>query len=307
MQNKLDKKYYVWIWLGLVFASFVRNIYSIYSDIAYDIANSYTKALLLYDVIMMIISYGLLPVVITFVEALVLYYITARRHSNYISRNDFCYWIMLFTIGPHVLIGIIECFAILNPTVYVVTQFVLNPLVYPLVYLLMFIFIFDKQYHLNPVERNNSFSILATIYMVFYGIEYFFGNITIVSLGSDSETYNSVMSELSSMFDVSFMTLSDPLIICSAIAICIFFAYLITVIVLGVYYKKQAQAFRNEDTRDGYYQAHPEINRGYHISVMTCLILLMSLKESIPKVVEMTIRQTMFLTNSIFNISKTAT
>lgn len=264
MQNKLDKKYYVWIWLGLIFASFVRNIYSIYSSISYDIANSYTKALMLYDVIMMIISYGLLPVVSTFIEALVLYYIAARRHSNYISRNDFCYWVMLFTIGPHVLIGIVECFAILNPTVYIVTQLVLNPLIYPLVYLLMFIFIFDKQYNLNPVERNNSFSILATVYMIVYGIEYFFGNITIVSLGSDSETYNSVMAELSSTFGLSFMSLSEPLIICSAIAICIFFAYLITVIVLGTYYKKQAQAFRNEDTRDGYYQAHPETNRGYH-------------------------------------------
>lgn len=264
MQNKLDKKYYVWIWLGLVFASFVRNIYSIYSDIVFDIANSYTKALLFYDVIMMIISYGLLPVIVTFVASLLLYYITARRHSNYVSRNDFCYWVMLFTIGPHVLIGIVECFAILNPTVYVATQLVLNPLLYPLAYLMMFIFIFDKQYKLNPVERNNSFSVLATIYMVFYGLEYLFGNLTIVSLGSDSETYNEVMSELSGMFDLSFMALSEPMITCSAIAICIFFAYLITVIVLGVYYKKQAQAFRSEDTRDGYYQSHPEINRGYH-------------------------------------------
>lgn len=264
MQNKLDKKYYVWIWLGLVFASFVRNIYSIYSDIASDVANSYTKALLLYDVLTMIIGYGALPVVITFVASLVLYSITARRHSNYISRNDFCYWVMLFTIGPHVLIGIVECFAILNSTIYIVTQLVLTPLLYPLAYLLMFIFIFDKQYHLNPVERNNSFSILATIYMVFYGIEYFFGNITIVSLGSDYETYNYIMSEMYSVFGVSFMNLSEPLVTCSAIAICIFFAYLITVIVLGTYYKKQAQAFRNEDTRDSYYQAHPEINRGYH-------------------------------------------
>lgn len=263
MQNKLDKKYYVWIWLGLIFASFIRNIYSIYSEVSSDIASNYTKALMFYDVIMMIISYGLVPVVITFVASLLLYYITARRHSNYVSRNDFCYWIMLFTIGPHVLIGIIECFAILNPTIYLVTQLVLNPLLYPIAYLLMFIFIFDKQYHLNPVERNNSFSILATIYMVFYGLEYFFGNIAIVSLGSDSETYNEIMSELSSVFSVGYMSLSEPMLTCSMIAICIFFAYLITAIVLGAYYKKQAQAFRNEDTRDGYYQAHPDINKGY--------------------------------------------
>lgn len=265
MQNKLDKKYYVWIWLGLVFASFVRNIYSIYSEILVDIASGYTKALMLYDVIMMIISYGLLPVVATFVEALVLYYITARRHSNYISRNDFCYWIMLFTIGPHVLIGIIDCFAILEPAVRIGTLFVADAVLYPLAYLLMFIFIFDKQYHLNPVERNNSFSILATIYMVFYGLEYFFGCLTIASLGSDTSIIQEVLAELLLFApNVNVSALSDPLIICSAIAICIFFAYLITVIVLGVYYKKQAQAFRNEDTRDGYYQSHPEINRGYH-------------------------------------------
>lgn len=264
MQNKLDKKYYVWIWLGLIFANFVRNIYGIYSDITYDIANNYTKGAMFYDVILMLLEYGLLPVVITFVLALILYYITARRHSNYISRNDFCYWVMLFTIAPHVLIGIVECFAILSPTVYIVTQLVLNPLLYPLAYLMMFIFIFDKQYHFNPVERHNSFSVLATVYMIFYGLEYFFGNIAIVSLGSDADSYNELMAEFSSMFGVEVMSFSEPMVTCSAIALCIFFAYLITVIVLGAYYKKQAQAFRDEDTRDGYYQAHPDVNRGYH-------------------------------------------
>lgn len=263
MQNKLDRKYYVWIWLGLIFASFIRNIYSIYSEILGDIASNYTKALMFYDVIMMIISYGLLPVVVTFVSALVLYYITARRHSNYLSRNDFCYWVMLFTIGPHVLIGIIECFAILEPAVRIGTIFVADAVLYPFAYLMMFIFIFDKQYHFNPVERNNSFSVLATIYMIFYGLEYFFGGLTIVSLGTDTSIALEVLEELLLFApNVNVSSLIDPLTICGAIAICVFFAYLITVIVLGVRYKKQAAEFRDSDTRDAYYQTHQ--NRGYH-------------------------------------------
>lgn len=262
MQNKLDKKYYVWIWLGLIFACLLRNTFMFYTGIKSDIAESYTKGMLFYDIVMMLVIDGALPAAITFVLALIMYYIAARRHSNYVSRNDFCYWVMLFTIGPKVLTGIVECFAILDPSVYVVTSTLFDAILYPLVYLLMFIFILDKQYNLNPVERNNSFSILATVYMIVYGIGTFFGNLTIVSIGSDIDSYNEIMAELSEVLGDSWtFEMSNTQIICSAIAICVFFAYLITVIVLGTQYKKQAAAFRNDDTRETYYQTHQ--NRGY--------------------------------------------
>lgn len=263
MQNKLDKKYYVWIWLGLIFACLVRNIFTFYSDIKSDIAENYTKAMMLYDIVMMLVIDGALPAAITFVLALIMYYIAARRHSNYVSRNDFCYWVMLFTIGPKVLTGVVECFAILDPSVYIVTSTLFDAVLYPLAYLLMFIFILDKQYNFNPVERNNSFSILATVYMIVYGIGAFFGNLAIVGIGSDIDSYNEIMAELSEVLGDSWtFEMSNTQIICSTVAICVFFAYLITVIVLGAHYKKQAAAFRNDDTREDYYQTHQ--NRGYH-------------------------------------------
>lgn len=264
MQNKIDKKYYVWIWLGLVFACFVRNVFSIYGDISAMIEGHYVAAAVLSNVISMLISYGLAPTLVTFVLALITYYIGARRHSNYVSRNDFCYWVMIFTIAPHVLIGIVECFAILNLNVYLVTSIVLEAVLYPLSYLLMFIFIFAKRYNFNPVEKSNSFSILSTVYMVLYGIGTLGGNVSIMSYGSNQDAYNEIMQEFSQMFGTDLtMQVSDAMMICSSIAVCVFFAYLVTVIVLGVHYKKEANEFRSEDTRDRYYQAHPDFNRAY--------------------------------------------
>lgn len=83
MQNKIDKKYYVWIWLGLIFATFVRNIYPIYLDIESMIAQA-SRLNTLSGVVSIVFGYGLVPAVVTFVLALILYYIAARRHANYV-------------------------------------------------------------------------------------------------------------------------------------------------------------------------------------------------------------------------------
>ena len=161
MQNKIDKKYYVWIWLGLIFATFVRNVFPIYSQINGMLAKA-SRLSTLSGVFSIVFSYGLIPAAVTFLLALILYYITARRHVNYIGRNDFCYWVMIFTAVPRVIAGIVESFAILNPNVYVFTSTVLDALLLPASYLTMFLWIFAKKYKLNPVEKRNSFATLST-------------------------------------------------------------------------------------------------------------------------------------------------
>ena len=81
MQNKIDKKYYVWIWLGLIFATFVRNVFPIYSQINGMLAEA-SRLSTLSGVFSIVFSYGLIPAAVTFLLALILYYITARRHVN---------------------------------------------------------------------------------------------------------------------------------------------------------------------------------------------------------------------------------
>ena len=256
MQNKIDKKYYVWIWLGLIFATFVRNVFPIYMQIG-DMLNEASRLNTLSGVFSIVFSYGLIPAAVTFLLALILYYITARRHVNYISRNDFCYWVMIFTAVPRVIVGIVESFAILNPNVYVFTSTVLDALLLPASYLTMFLWIFAKKYKLNPVEKRNSFATLSTIYMIFYGIGVLGENLTIVALGADKELASELadyLSQLGYIVD----TISTPLqTVSSAIAICVFAAYLVEVIVLAILFRKKSDEFRNEDTRDAYFEKHP--------------------------------------------------
>lgn len=256
MQNRIEKKYYVWIWLGLIFATFVRNIFPIYSEIN-NMLGEASKLATLQGVLSIVFSYGLIPAVVTFVLALILYYITARRHANYISRNDFCYWVMIFTAVPRAIAGVIESFAILNANVYVFGSTVLDALLLPASYLTMFLWIFVKKYKLNPVEKRNSFSVLSTVYMVFYGIGVLGTNLAIVALGTDKELASEV-AEYLRQFGYIVNTISSPLqTISSAIAICVFIAYLIAVIVIGILFRKKSEEFRNEDTRDAYFEKHP--------------------------------------------------
>lgn len=237
MQNKIDKKYYVWIWLGLIFATFVRNVFPIYSQINGMLAEA-SRLSTLSGVFSIVFSYGLIPAAVTFLLALILYYITARRHVNYISRNDFCYWVMIFTAVPRVIVGIVESFAILNPNVYVFTSTVLDALLLPASYLTMFLWIFAKKYKLNPVEKRNSFATLSTIYMIFYGIGVLGENLTIVALGADKELASELADYLSQLGYIV-GTISTPLqTVSSAIAICVFAAYLVAVIVLAILFRK---------------------------------------------------------------------
>lgn len=261
MQNKIDKKYYVWIWLGLIFATFVRNVYPIYLDIE-SMMTQASRLGTLSGVFSIVFSYGLLPVVVTYLLALILYYIAARRHANYISRNDFCYWTMIFTAAERLIVGIIESFAILNANVYIVTSTVLETLLLPAAYLVMFLWIFANKYKLNPVEKRNSFAILATIYMIFYGISVLGENLLIVSIGTDKQLA-SELSELLSQWGYVVGAITTPIqTVSSAIAICVFFAYLVAVIVLSVLFRKQADEFRDTDTREQYFAKHPSGN-GY--------------------------------------------
>ncbi len=260
MQNKIDRKYYVWIWLGLIFANYIRNVYGIYEDINVLIGEA-SRTQIVADVFLMIFNYGVIPAVETFVCALILYYITARRHSNYVSRMDFCYIVMTFVAGERAVAGFIDAFSILSANMHIVTATVLDVLLLPGAMLIMF-FLMAKHYKFNVVEKRNSFTVMSVAFFVVLGIIVFSNNFTIVSLGSGGE-YSQTLIEYLRQMGYSVDALTSTIQVYSSIsAIVIYLAYLIADIVIASLMKKNASEYQNEDTREEFFAKNPGTRGG---------------------------------------------
>lgn len=140
--------------------------------------------------------------------------------------------------------------------------------------------------------------------MIFYGIGVLGENLTIVALGADKELASELadyLSQLGYIVD----TISTPLqTVSSAIAICVFAAYLVAVIVLAILFRKKSDEFRNEDTRDAYFENTPSDTATS--AGTTWATRLTSLKENtytkktIPTTITSRAAETC-LTNSIFD------
>ncbi len=263
MTNKIDRKYYVWIWLGLLFASFASNVYPIYLSVLELIGTGASRLSLATSILLDVFSYGVVPMGVTFLFALVTWYICVRRHVNYISRADFCYWVMIFVAGVKLLGGLIDCFAILEPNVYVVTSTLYTVTVLPAAMLTMYFCVFKRLYKLNPVERANSFSMYSIVFMVVLGLAVFSENLTIVSLSANSQLTQEVVAYLREL-GYAVNSLTAPIQVYSSIAaICVYVAYLVADIVVASRFKKQAREYRSSDTREDYLRKHPEDQRNF--------------------------------------------
>lgn len=261
MKNKIDKKYFVWIWLGLLFATFFSNIYPIYNELTKMVGVGMSGVQVATQVLLGIFSYGLVPMAVTFLLALVMWYICARRHSNYISRTDFCGWVMMFVAAVRLVNGIIDCFAILQPAVYVVTSTLYTVTALPAAMLVMFFCVFKKIYNLNPVERSNSFTVYSVVFMLVLGLSVLSENLTIVSIGANTNVTQELVAYLKEMgYYVDYLT-APVQVYSSIVAICVYFAYLIADIVIATLLKKQAAQYRGADTREDYFKKHPEDQR----------------------------------------------
>ncbi|UKI21046.1 MAG: hypothetical protein L6V83_05610 [Christensenella sp.] len=215
------------------------------------------------QILLDVFSYGLVPMAVTFLLALVMWYICARRHANYISRNDFCYWVMIFVAAVRLLGGVIDCFAVLEPAIYVVTSTVYTVTALPAAMLIMYFCVFRKFYNFNPVERANSFTLYSIVFMVVLGLSVLSQNLTIVSIGASTDVAAELIAYLREMgYVVDYLT-APIQVYSSIVAICIYFAYLIADIVIAAMLKKQASEFRNTDTREDYLRKHPEDQRQY--------------------------------------------
>jgi len=165
---KINKKYYPIIWIALLIACFARNAYQIYLTVTMSEPAGSLSVFVM--IIRYMLSYGVVPMAIVFLCALVVWQIGAARYVRCIPRNDFCYLAMAATAAVKFLVGIIEIFSILEPSIAVISSTVLEFTLLTGAMLALYFFVIAKMYNLNPVEKYNSFKMWSIVYMVALGI-----------------------------------------------------------------------------------------------------------------------------------------
>lgn len=257
--SKINRKYYPIIWIALLIACFVRNAYQIYlSVVTAEPASSLTVVV---DVFRFALSYGVVPMAIVFLCAIVVWQIGAARYVRCIPRNDFCYLVMSAAAAVKFLVGIIEIFSILNPYVSVITSTVLEFALLTGVMIALYFLVIAKWYRLNPVEKYNSFKMWSIVYMVVLGLLIISENSIYISAAGGSAFF---VSFWQIMHEMGYTIIVTSIQVAASIAaICIYFAYLIAVIVIAELLRKKAELFRNPETRGDYYDQFD--NRAYKL------------------------------------------
>lgn len=253
--NKLNSKYYPWIWVGLVFSTIVDSMYELYLTFSSMQFESRTEAVL--SVLDPIVTIGI-RVGLCFLIAYLLYTFAFRRHARAISPNDFIYLVMLFTAIARFINGIIGVFAILLPKMYTLSAELFPYALHAAAMLTLFLAVFKRLYKLNPVETYNCFRSYFTLYCIGLGV-LMLSNSSVVLMLSDGSAFSAQI--LATLYENGYTIDLSPFAQGVAIAtICLYVAYVISIIVLGEIFRSRAAKFRDPQTRENYYQSHPQKN-----------------------------------------------
>ena len=253
--GRLNKKYYPIIWVALLLACVVRNVY----EIVYMAATvEPTSALgVFWLIIRYALTYGVVPMAVVFLCAFVVWHIGAWRFVRSVPRTDFCYLVMAGTAIVKFFVGIIEVFSILEPSIRIVTTTVLDFTLLTGMMIGLF-FLMSKWYHLNPVESYNAFKMWFIVYMIVGGIAVISSNSIYLSVLDGSTLGYELWEMLNSM---GVPPISEIQLGASVAVICIYIAYLIAIIVVGEMLRRKSDRFRNPETRGDYYEQFD--NRAY--------------------------------------------
>ncbi len=254
--SKLNRKYYGYIWLALIFASYVRGAFGIYQTIA-DMISSHLSAADAAPTAFVLILEGPLSAAITYICALVVWSIGARLYVRSISRNDFCYWTMLFAAAAKFVVGVINIFGILDPAASVFADYVLQPLLINAAMLCMFFLVICRFYNLNPVEKYNAFRAYAMIFFIAEGlvVAYRSADPWILASAAANPLFAGLFADAGYTLVVDISTLDIAAIITGA---CVYIAYVISAIVVGALLNKRRMLFRDPETRGDYYASHAD-------------------------------------------------
>ncbi len=259
-KNLLNKKYYPLIWVVLVIASLIANIYSIY--LSFIELETVTIREIIINIFRALFIEGAMPAVWCFVFAIVVYSIGARRYYGVISRNDFVYIVMAFTAVARIICGVIECFCILEPRIYVITSSMLSFVVLTIAYALMYFLVIDKRYKMNPIERFGAFSTWAGVYLLFIGISVIVLNTVYLLVFNDEQLLELVNEALVEIAGI--VLVKDSLqIVASAIALSLYGVIVIVAVVIGEIMRNKAKHYQAPETRGDYFDNNP--NRPYEM------------------------------------------
>ena len=257
-KDLINKKYYPLIWVALIFASLVANVYPIY--LSFVELESVTVSKIVLYILRAIFFEGGLPAAWCFLLAFVSY--SMVRRVTGVPKNDFIYTVMAFTAAARLLIGIIDAFCILEPRMSVITSAVLNLVVMTVAYAVMFFLVFDKRYKMNPVERYYSFRIWTSIYLILTGISVVFINAVYLLVFNDEDLLKLVNEALVDV--LGYTIVKDSLqTVASAIALSIYAVFVMAAVAVGEMMKKQAKGYQAPETRGDYFDANP--NRPYNM------------------------------------------
>ncbi len=259
MTNKINSKYNVLFWLGLIFSCLIRNASGIYME--FSTMENPSPATIAVQVVLTLLLTGVLNAAITYFIAFIAHMIGARRYVGCISRYDFTSLVMIAVIASNVLLGIVDLFSLLGVPIgqftasfgYLVTLAAL---------LLVYFLVIVKKYNLNPVEKYNSFKLWFTFFLVYVGLAIVledFAKLIILDLGTMPEV-SEMVGELLYMYgDVFVLNVYTQGI--AIASICIYAVIVIAFVVLVQVFKKQASSYRSPEGRTHYNQTHQ--NRPY--------------------------------------------
>lgn len=250
----IDKRYYPLIWIALVFASLVANVYVIY--LSFQELEAVTVSRVLLNVFRAIFANGAIPAAWCFILALIAYSAGARRYYGVVPRSDFIYTVMAFTAGARVLMGIVDVFCILEPRMGVFTSSFLDLVVLTVAYAIMFFLVIDKRYKMNPIERFGAFSNWAGIYLILMGLSVVVLNAVYLIVFSDDTLLKRVNEALAEI--AGYTLVKDSLqTVASAIALSLYAAIVIATVVIGEILKKRAKNYQAPETRGDYFDQNP--------------------------------------------------
>lgn len=223
-EDRIEKKYYAWIWIALIIVSLFQNAVSIYYEIL--AIGDVNAGEIIIRVLFAIINYGLLPTALCALIGMMFNNMLYRRGIVMCSRNDFVYWAMIFTGTAKFLIGFINCFGILNDTLVVYSfMFVDELLVTVFVYLMGTVFM-HSYYGASYKKIYYALQTLAPVYWTFLGIFMLSGPISSLIVSSDANMTETFLELISMSFGTD-VELNGHSMYASITAICLFVVMLI--------------------------------------------------------------------------------
>ncbi len=259
MVNKLNKKYYVLIWIAAFLAGFIGNIYNFYTEC--EMLVGLPRAEVAINVFVMILTYGIVPMAVDFLVAFVVYMFSFRRFIRFISRNDFCLLTMLALAISSAVTGFIDVFSFLIPEVGIFTSSLSGVVMDFTAMAVLFFVVFSRVYKPNPIEKARAFNMWSIVFMVLLGIEVVGGNALIIMMSDASyyELVSEILIESGMEYELVQLSLlaNNPICVGVSIAAIVIFAIeVIAVIILNIRLKSNARSYQNPETREEYMAKH---------------------------------------------------